>query len=92
MGPLFNSTLRQLVRDWIDAGAQNITTDTDGDGLEDDSDNCASVAKADQLDTDSDGLGNAWTTTMMGMVSPIPGCVFVGFRGNHPHRWRRYRQ
>ena len=58
-GPYLNSTLRQLVRDWIDAGAQNITTDTDGDGLEDDSDNCASVANADQLDTDSDGLGNA---------------------------------
>ena len=58
-GPYLNSTLRQLVRDWIDAGAQNITTDTDGDGLEDDSDNCASVANAEQLDTDSDGLGNA---------------------------------
>ena len=58
-GPYLNSTLRQLVRDWIDAGAQNIATDTDGDGLEDDSDNCASVANADQLDTDSDGLGNA---------------------------------
>ena len=58
-GPYLNSTLRQLVRDWIDAGAQNIATDTDGDGIEDDSDNCASVTNADQLDTDSDGLGNA---------------------------------
>ena len=33
--------------------------DADGDGIEDDSDNCASVANSDQLDTDSDGLGNA---------------------------------
>ena len=56
-GPYLNSTLRQLVRDWIDAGAQN--SDTDGDGIENDSDNCASVANEDQLDTDSDGLGNA---------------------------------
>jgi len=61
-GPYLNSTLRQLVRDWIDAGAQNIATDTDGDGIEDDSDNCASVTNADQLDTDSDGSGNACDT------------------------------
>ena len=58
-GPYLSSTLRQLVRDWIDAGAQNDPTDADEDGIEDDSDNCASVANADQLDTDSDGLGNA---------------------------------
>ena len=58
-GPYLSSTLQQLVRDWIDAGAQNDPTDADEDGIEDDSDNCASVANADQLDTDSDGLGNA---------------------------------
>ena len=58
-GPYLSSTLQQLVRDWIDAGAQNDPADADGDGIEDDSDNCASVANADQLDTDSDGLGNA---------------------------------
>ena len=58
-GPYLSTTLRQLVRDWIDAGAQNDAVDTDGDGSEDDSDNCASVANADQLDIDSDGLGNA---------------------------------
>ena len=56
-GPYLSSTLQQLVRDWIDAGAQN--SDADGDGIEDDSDNCASVANADQRDTDSDGSGNA---------------------------------
>ena len=33
--------------------------DTDGDGVADDLDNCPSIANADQLDTDSDGLGNA---------------------------------
>ena len=58
-GPYLSTTLRQLVRDWIDAGTQNIATDTDGDGIEDDSDNCASATNADQLDTDSDGSGNA---------------------------------
>ena len=31
---------------------------TDGDGVPDESDNCPNVANADQLDTDSDGLGN----------------------------------
>jgi hypothetical protein len=34
-------------------------TDTDNDGLMDDSDNCESVANSDQDDTDNDGLGNA---------------------------------
>ena len=58
-GPYLSSTLQQLVRDWIDAGAQNDPADADGDGIEDDSDNCASLANADQLDIDSDGLGNA---------------------------------
>ncbi len=55
--PMLSTTLRQLVRDWIDAGAQN--SDTDGDGIENGSDNCSSVANEDQLDTDSDGSGNA---------------------------------
>lgn len=33
--------------------------DNDHDGIEDDSDNCQTVANNDQKDTDSDGLGNA---------------------------------
>ena len=59
-GSMLSSNLRQLVRDWIDAGAQN--SDTDGDGIENDSDNCSSVANEDQLDTDSDGMGDACDT------------------------------
>ncbi|MCY3859028.1 MAG: metallophosphoesterase [Gammaproteobacteria bacterium] len=34
-------------------------TDTDGDGVENDDDNCPNVANQDQLDTDSDGTGDA---------------------------------
>ena len=35
------------------------TLDADGDGILDDADNCPLIANADQLDTDSDGAGNA---------------------------------
>lgn len=38
------------------AGAQG--TDSDGDGVEDQSDNCVALANADQRDTDGDGYGN----------------------------------
>jgi hypothetical protein len=34
-------------------------TDADGDGVDDDLDNCPMVANADQLDTDGDGFGDA---------------------------------
>ena len=33
--------------------------DSDADGVADEVDNCPNIANADQLDTDSDGLGNA---------------------------------
>ena len=33
--------------------------DSDGDGIDDSIDNCVSVSNADQVDTDSDGIGNA---------------------------------
>jgi hypothetical protein len=34
-------------------------TDTDGDGVADDADNCSALANADQRDTNADGFGNA---------------------------------
>lgn len=34
------------------------SSDTDGDGIPDETDNCIEVANADQRDTDSDGFGN----------------------------------
>ena len=58
-GPYLSTTLRQLVRDWIEAGAQDDAADTDGDSIKDDTDNCPSLANADQLDTDLDEIGNA---------------------------------
>ena len=36
-----------------------IATDTDNDGVTDNSDNCPLTSNANQLDTDSDGAGNA---------------------------------
>ncbi|MBA2336144.1 MAG: thrombospondin type 3 repeat-containing protein [Blastocatellia bacterium] len=36
-----------------------VVSDSDGDGVPDTIDNCPSTANADQLDTDSDGQGNA---------------------------------
>ena len=39
--------------------AQDVPTDTDGDCLPDNQDNCPTVANADQTDTDNDGFGDA---------------------------------
>ncbi|MBI4411530.1 MAG: FG-GAP repeat protein, partial [Deltaproteobacteria bacterium] len=41
-----------------DAGDEGTATDSDGDGVADESDNCPGDANADQTDTDSDGDGN----------------------------------
>jgi len=40
-------------------GDVTAVTDTDGDGILDDSDNCPDVANPDQTDTDGDGYGDA---------------------------------
>jgi len=40
-------------------GYGRISLDADGDGLNHDDDNCTLVANIDQLDTDSDGMGDA---------------------------------
>jgi len=40
-------------------GIDAAVTDTDGDGYNDDVDNCPDVANADQTDTDGDGIGDA---------------------------------
>ena len=39
-----------------------VSPDTDGDGTDDGPDNCPLIANADQLDTDSDGTGDACDT------------------------------
>lgn len=40
-------------------GCDGNGTDTDGDGIDDNSDNCCIVSNATQIDTDGDGHGNA---------------------------------
>jgi hypothetical protein len=42
----------------ISASSLSFAIDTDGDGVDDSIDNCVSVSNADQVDTDSDGIGN----------------------------------
>ncbi len=47
---------------WAILAEQNfnpLSTDSDGDGVPEATDNCPSVANADQADTDGDGLGDA---------------------------------
>ena len=41
------------------SGCSENRQDVDGDGVSNDSDNCVSVANADQADRDGDGLGDA---------------------------------
>lgn len=50
----------------IDIGSALL--DTDGDGVDDSSDNCPLVANADQADSDEDGIGNVCDTTANGDV------------------------
>jgi len=60
---------RLLLRSWLVAmaalglalcpGCQDTRSDVDGDGVEDDADNCPAMANANQADADGDGVGDA---------------------------------
>lgn len=45
------------------SGGVGGTTDTDGDGIDDSTDNCPNIANSNQLDNDNDGIGNACDPT-----------------------------
>ena len=49
--------------------------DGDGDGIEDDQDNCPTVANDSQLDSDSDGLGDPCDLCPMEAAQPGRGCL-----------------
>ena len=49
---------------------QTIPPDEDGDGIADSVDNCPSVANSDQLDADSDGIGDVCDSNINGQPSP----------------------
>jgi len=44
--------------EYVAISVQALIIDTDGDGVEDASDNCPTVANSNQLDTDGDGIGD----------------------------------
>ena len=45
--------------DWVNFGtATTLSVDTDGDGVDDNADNCLGAANPAQIDADGDGLGN----------------------------------
>lgn len=45
--------------DSYDITLNEVVTDSDGDGIEDEEDNCPTIANPDQTDTDGDGIGDA---------------------------------
>ncbi|WP_421717534.1 thrombospondin type 3 repeat-containing protein [Algiphilus sp.] len=63
---LILSYANYLVRESGTQPPQPPPRDSDGDGVEDDSDNCPSTANPGQADTDRDGLGNACDNTPNG--------------------------
>ncbi len=56
-----------------DAIADCIDVDWDNDGVEDGSDNCPTIANADQADGDGDGIGNACVTAYALVFTSNPG-------------------
>lgn len=72
--------------------------DADSDGVEDSADNCPAVANADQLDTDSDGIGDACETSTFDndpLAVPVPtvptlwlilGAILIALQGGSKRR------
>lgn len=69
LAPTLGATIgaRDLNGDGAINTALQIFADTDGDGVFDREDNCASTPNTDQVDTDGDGLGDA--------CDPAPACI-----------------
>ena len=58
-GQCVSLNLLQRILQWFAALFGIGGDDTDGDGIPDENDNCASVANLNQVDTDGDGIGDA---------------------------------
>jgi len=54
--------LRENDGTWLITSPSNKIPDTDADGISDTSDNCPSIANANQLNTDGDAQGDACDT------------------------------
>lgn len=57
--PVIDGCWRKIQQICANGGPSTGPTDTDGDGVPDDDDNCPNIANADQADFDGDGLGDA---------------------------------
>jgi hypothetical protein len=71
-------------------GCQGNGTDTDGDGIDDNCDNCPTVPNPDQTDSDLDGYGDACELSSEAISDPnsYPGapalCDGIDNNGNGP--------
>jgi uncharacterized repeat protein (TIGR03806 family) len=77
MPPLASSVVDALgvsiIDEWIRSGLGFGVSDSDGDGLADNVDNCPNTSNADQRDSDGDGYGNACDGDLNndGIVNPL---------------------